>query len=541
MLKSLWSSSSLAIAPVLFGWIIFYFFPNFHWNYPLFHVFLEGGGALIAFMLALFITTMIKQGRLETNYIWLIACFISMGTLDLAHSQVQPGQTFVWLHSSATLIGGFFAALIWVTPEVSQKFRRKVYLILLIMATIGFSGWSIVYPEMSLTMLDEDKKFTLSAKVFNLVGGLGFIISWGYFALKYHHKHHPDSFYFSNHFCLFGLAGVLFEASILWDGNWWLWHCLRAFAYLLLALHFAQIYWADLNNLTRQANALEQEKERFKVLFEQSGYGIVLIENGFFIDCNEKAIKMMGYDDKQSMLIQPGDLSPPKQPDGQSSGEKARRLIAECLQKGSVQFEWVHRKKNGDDFWVDVLLTRLDYQDKQIIHVVLRDISKQIEAQRVKSEFLANMSHELRTPINGVLGITELLSNTQLNKIQKNYIETIQVSGETLLLILNDILDSSKMDVGEIFFQENEFNPNDILEHITLLLTQSATNKNIELTTEISLPEPHYYALGDPDRIRQVLMNLANNAIKFTEEGEVSLKLVINENNNRLVLLNKIY
>jgi len=534
MLKSLYITCYLAVIPMLLGVVIFYFIPTFHWDHHFFHVLLESGGALIAFMLALFITTMIKQQRLAINYIWLVACFITMGILDLAHSQVPPGQAFVWLHSSATFIGGFFAALIWLPEKASKKFAHKSFLFILIILSISFSIWSIILPEMSLVMLDEDKKFTLAAEILNLVGGLAFMISWGYFTLKYHQQHHPDSFYFSNNFCLFGLAGLLFEASILWDGNWWFWHLLRAFAYLFLALHFAKMYWDDLCVLKQKTHALEQEKERFEVLFEKSSYGIVLIEDGIFIDCNEQAFHMLGYDNKQALLKHPSDLSPPKQPDGQLSTDKSEKMIALCFQKGSHNFEWVHRKKNGDDFWVDVLLTKLNYQKKQIIHTVWRDISKEKEAEKVKDEFLANMSHELRTPINGVLGITELLANTQLTSLQRNYLETIQVSGKTLLLILNDILDSSKMDAGEIFFQENEFNPNDLLEHISLLLTQSAANKKIELITEIALPLPSNYALGDPDRIRQILMNLANNALKFTEQGEVSLKVVIQENNQKI-------
>ncbi len=534
MLKSIWETIYLAIIPMIFGVGVFYLIPDFTWNNQLFHTCLESGGSIIAFTLALLVNGMIKKQRLGINYIWLIACFTSMGILDLAHSQVIPGQAFVWLHSTATLVGGFFAALIWCPKTFSKKFAHKGFLISLILISIIFSIWSILYPEMTYSMLNEHKKFTLEAEIINFTGGFLFLISWSYFALQYHYQKHPEFFYFSNHFCLFGLAAILFEVSILWDANWWLWHCLRAFAYLLVSIHFSKMYWDDITTLAFLNHKLNKQKEHFEILFQKSSYGMAILEHGKITECNEQAFKMLGYANKTEFMQHPGVLSSPYQADGQDSKLKADKMIALCFQNGSHQFEWLHRKKDGTDFWVNVLLTKLDYPNKVLIHAVLRDISQEKEVQCLKEEFLANISHELRTPINGVLGITELLANTNLDAAQKNYVTTIQISGETLLLLLNDILDNAKMNAGEIFFQENEFNPNDIVTHIALLLSKAATNKNLSVVTEISEPAPAYYAIGDPDRIRQIVMNLANNAIKFTEQGEIKLKVFLTQHDSKM-------
>ncbi|MCU7940021.1 MAG: HAMP domain-containing histidine kinase [gamma proteobacterium symbiont of Bathyaustriella thionipta] len=225
--------------------------PDFNWHSELFHVLLEGGGSIIAFILASMIFSMIKIGRLTSNYFWLVLSFTSMGILDLAHSQTSPGQAFVWLHSSATFIGGVFASLVWFSTISLRDFYKKFYLFGIIILSIIFSIASVIYPEMTFNMLDTDKHFTLNATTLNLIGGVGFIIAWSYFALEYSRQHHTSSFYFSNHFILFGLAGLLFELSILWDGNWWLWHFIRALAFFLLMIFFGKQYIKDLIEIIR--------------------------------------------------------------------------------------------------------------------------------------------------------------------------------------------------------------------------------------------------------------------------------------------------
>lgn len=152
--------------------------------------------------------------------------------------------------------------------------------------------------------------------------------------------------------------------------------------------------------------------------------------------------------------------------------------------------------------------------------VVARDNAE--KAARVKSDFLATMSHEIRTPMNGVLGMTELLMNTDLSAKQFRFADTIRRSGEALLAIINDILDFSKIDAGKLEIQHTVFDLRQLVEDTGSFFADTAQSKRIELVTDFP-PTEHAAYRGDPDRIRQILLNLVGNALKFTERGEVSV------------------
>ena len=217
-------------------------------------------------------------------------------------------------------------------------------------------------------------------------------------------------------------------------------------------------------------------------------------------------------------------------------------IETELLQKGRWEGELTYTTKAGvpilvDSRWVLQLgsngdpLHVMEVNNDITVRMQAEHASRQArleaeEANRAKSEFLANMSHEIRTPLNGIIGMTDLVLETELTAEQRDFLETAKFSADALLNVINDILDFSKIEAGKIELEEVAFSLTDCVESALKTMTLRANEKGLELLCDIAAEVPQMVR-GDPGRLRQVLLNLVGNALKFTEKGEVGIRVVV--------------
>ncbi|GAB6040291.1 ATP-binding protein [Endothiovibrio diazotrophicus] len=336
------------------------------------------------------------------------------------------------------------------------------------------------------------------------------------------------------------------------------WQLLGGLAVLLALAVLSAVLWRINRKLVTARHALDEERARlesrveertrdlrrseihYRSLFEGSGEAILLGNpDGVLFDCNEAALVSFGCPDKATLLGHtPTDLSPSLQADGSPSAEAAQARIAQVMREGSVRFEWTYRRHDTQrPFHAEVLLSALEMGGQRFLQAVVRNIDerKAVEralttakeaaeaASRAKSQFLANMSHEIRTPMNGVIGMLELLGDTRLDDEQRHYQQTAVRSAEMQLNVINDILDLSKIEAGKLELEASGFNPRELLDDVARLISAGARDKGLKVITHCDdeLDRP---LLGDGLRLRQVLLNLAGNAVKFTTEGEIELR-----------------
>jgi signal transduction histidine kinase/CheY-like chemotaxis protein len=233
--------------------------------------------------------------------------------------------------------------------------------------------------------------------------------------------------------------------------------------------------------------------------------------------------------------------------DNENVTAAARLALSEDLWSERVEFTTAQ----GDHFWGNMAMRRLFIDKDDYLFVRIADVSAQVshelalrtakeiaeESVAIRSRFLANMSHEIRTPMNGVIGMTSLMMETELDSHQRNYLNTIRSSGESLLNIINEILDFSKIDADQIELEQQAFDLELCVSEAIDMVGPTAAKKGLELLLQYDVDHRQLW-IGDVTRIRQILVNLLSNAIKFTEAGQVTVRVSTSLGEDQRAILN---
>lgn len=277
---------------------------------------------------------------------------------------------------------------------------------------------------------------------------------------------------------------------------------------------------------------LEAKKTLYRNLYNNSLVGLVRtrIADGKVLNANKSTADILGFENVQSLLAT-GKFADLHTPDrraelirqleahGEVSDFESRITLADGTQR---TISLSAKLFKGEDFIEGVIV---DVTHQKRVEKALKESMEAAEAANVaKSEFLANMSHEIRTPMNGIIGMCDLVMETNLSPKQKEYLEIIHSSGKSLLELINDILDLSKIEAGKLELENISFSLRQVVEEVSDIFLDKITAKMLELTIDVPVDIPELL-IADPLRVRQVLINLLSNAIKFTEKGSICISV----------------
>jgi PAS domain S-box-containing protein len=315
------------------------------------------------------------------------------------------------------------------------------------------------------------------------------------------------------------------------------------FGFLLWATRRLQHEWAVAQEETARAAAAEAEAResdaRIRLIINTALDAVIVIDAGGQItDWNPQAEGTFGWKREEALGQSLADTIIPHQyREAHTRGLKRFLATGEgpVLNK-RIEITALHR--DGHEFPIELSISPLRSGEAFIFSAFVRDITERKRSQEelekskeaaeaanvAKSEFLASMSHEIRTPMNAIIGMADLLWETPLSQEQKEYVQIFRRAGGTLLTLVNDILDLSKVEAGHMELEEIDFDLHEVVEKVVEVVAVRAHEKGLELTSHVS-PDVPADLVGDPTRLRQVILNLLGNAVKFTERGEVVLRV----------------
>jgi len=288
----------------------------------------------------------------------------------------------------------------------------------------------------------------------------------------------------------------------------------------------------DISDRKRAESMLKAREVRFRLLVDNAPFPVLLRDmDGTILFGNNQALT--------AFETNPLELVGKNIRSLYESGETFDELDGMLPANGQIRnIEAILKTKKGNTFWAIVSANQTEYDGRRVIIATYHDISARRAAEadmklakesaeaasRAKSEFLAHMSHEIRTPLNGIIGLSDLMTTTNLDAQQRQYLDSIRISAWSLLDVINDILDFSRIESGKIELEEIPFDLHEIVQNAMRIISSKASEKGL-ITEYIISPELPRHTHGDPIRLRQILVNFLGNSVKFTTEGNITLKV----------------
>ncbi|MFC7047830.1 ATP-binding protein [Emcibacter nanhaiensis] len=318
----------------------------------------------------------------------------------------------------------------------------------------------------------------------------------------------------------------------------------------MLASRLSQ--WEALEALKQSKRVLAVNEATYRSFFQLSEDPMMLLNKDGFLLCNAAAANVFQYASPEEMqVLHPADVSPEIQPCGTPSAQKAAQMMQAAFDTGYHRFEWMHQKKSGEKFPVEVTLSAVPFMGQPALYAVCRDITEAKKNERAtalaleearaanmaKSRFLANMSHELRTPLNAILGFSDVMRDNVLQQDispqYMSYAENIYASGAFLLDLIRDILDLSAIDACERRLDRENVETDWIIAEVLSVMTILAEQKDITIETDTANAPSRVWC--DKRAIIQIIVNLLSNAVKFSDPG-TRVFLKIEQRDDRTVL-----
>lgn len=534
---------------------------DFRWQQLPFHSAVEVFGGVVALFVSYLLLNLHSNGRGTSFNIVIASALCVMGLLDIAHALVEPGKLFDWLHSCATFFGGVLFACVCLPIRVQQKLSSRMVVTAALVTFIFIVG-SLLFVELIPVMADE-QGFTFIAVMINKVGGAGLLLAALRLIFVYKQLRKTDDLLFVLHASMFGFAAVMFQQSVLWDVSWWGWHLLRLLAYGV-ALWFAlenEHYLFEKIKLSEELLSKEvdesysalglahdqlsaSESERLAVFSCLTDAVVLCSKTGEIKFFSSSAENMFGYTASQIVGQNITKLMDAKFAKNHHVYMTAYKSTGASSVVGKSR-DLIAVKSNGDKFPIELVINEVYLDGERHFAGVIRDVTERKEYERqleltkqqaeaanvAKSAFLANTSHEIRTPMNGVYGNLQLLNDMELPDSAHDLVGKAIYSTKALMTIVNDILDFSKIEAGKLQIEQVHFKLSQLMENIVSDMGVRAKEKGLDFMLVCDVEQDDF--IGDPVRLRQILLNILSNAIKFTDKGSVILTCIYHTASNQ--------